>query len=111
VAETEVNFGDLGKFWRHNASPIYAHGKSFAVCPTKNPRQRRPLPTLGCRGVFAVCKPGFAVCFWHTANSLCPVVVLDGDASAPGATETTSADKRRHPQSSCSVLFYMIVWP
>jgi len=42
---------------------------------------------------FAVCKPGFAVCFWHTANSLCPVVVLDGDASAPGATETTSADK------------------
>jgi len=60
---------------------------------------------------FAVCKPGFAVCFWHTANSLCPVVVLDGDASAPGTSETTSADKRRHPQSSCSVLFYMIVWP
>ena len=23
---------------------------------------------------FAVCKPGFAVCFRHTANSLCPVV-------------------------------------
>jgi len=32
------------------------------------------LPTLGCCGIFAVCKPGFAVCLWHTAKCLCPIV-------------------------------------
>ena len=26
---------------------------------------------------FVVCKPGFAVCLWHIANSLCPIVMTE----------------------------------
>ena len=63
-----------------------AHGKIIAVCPRFSSRQSCSLPAVVCRArfavrytrqilcYFAVCKPAFAMCLWHTANDLRPVV-------------------------------------
>jgi len=47
--------------------------------PDKKPTAKKAfadawLPCATHGKAFVVCKPGFAVCFRHTANSLCPVV-------------------------------------
>jgi len=45
-------------------SLVVTHSEVFAVCPTKSPRQRGPLPMLDCRGTFAV---------YYTRQRLCRV--------------------------------------
>jgi len=54
----------------------YTHGKGFAVCPTKNPQQKRPLPMLGCRGTFAVCYTWQSLC--RVQIGLCRVFLAHG---------------------------------
>jgi len=54
----------------------YTHGKGFAVCPTKNPQQKRPLPMLGCRGTFVVCYTWQSLC--RVQIGLCRVFLAHG---------------------------------